>query len=140
VSNAELLVSIPLWYRPNRVIYFVEMVRTLADFPVRRLDMAVMAQTHDEVELAVLENLVRPFQGSGETFRIAPQDNLVDQFDLCWRHHSLIADAFCAPKSSYMHFLATEDDIRFGIRKFCSSRKSSLRVLCTRPNSRAGIY
>lgn len=116
--SSKLLVTIPLWYRPARLIHLTEMIRTLAEFPVDTLDMIILTQTCDKNEIGVVERLVAPYQSTGKTFRVLPVPELADQFALCWEHRKIIKDIFLgSPK--YTHFIYFEDDIRFSFLNFC---------------------
>ena len=116
-SDAKLLVTIPLWYRPARLIYLVDMIRTLSEFAVARLDMLILTQSCDDDQLKIVDRIIAPYRSDSKTFRVVSVYNLADQFALCWEHRKIFKDIFIGSKE-YTHFVYFEDDIRFSFLNF----------------------
>ena len=116
---SRILVTIPLYFRPSRLIYLIDVVRTLADFPVQTLTMMILTNTHDAEELETLKSLVAPFNSMGKVFVIQSVAPTELSFDLCWAHRSIIKEYFCTQSCEYTHFIYFEDDIWFSYQNFC---------------------
>lgn len=116
--DSSLLVTIPLWYRPHRLGYLADMVRTLSEFAVRQMEMIILTQSSKGDEIDIVRRLTSPYESASKTFRIVPERDLSDQFSLCWKHRDLIKDVFLN-SDIYTHFIYFEDDIRFSFLNFC---------------------
>jgi hypothetical protein len=116
--DTRLLVTIPLWFRPGRLAYLADMVRTLAEFPITQMDMVILTQTQDDDEIETVRRLTRPYESATKSFRIHSETYLPDQFSLCWQHRKMIEDVFLKT-DQYTHFAYFEDDIRFSFLNLC---------------------
>ena len=118
-ESTSLLVCIPFLYRPNKLIFLAEVLRTLAEFRVRKMTVLLSTNTAQSDELAVLQKLAACYCGATTDISIVSTIDLADQYDLCWKHKAFIKDIFLRPGSDYTHFLYYEDDIRFSYDNFC---------------------
>lgn len=82
-ATARLLVTMPLYYRPERLIYFAEMIRTLADFPIERLTALVLTNARSVDQIKVLTDIVRPYNSEHRSFQIVSCADLHEQYELC---------------------------------------------------------
>lgn len=94
------------------------MVRALAEFPVRRLDVAVMTNTTEQAECASISKLLGPLLRSEKSLEVVSCPNLAHPHDLAWSHKQLISERFVHRESPYTHFVYLEDDTRFGYTNF----------------------
>ena len=111
--------TIPLHFRTSRLVYFAEMIRTLADFPVEALTMMIMTNAVEDRELSVLKSLVAPYNTGGKSFLVRSVPDTPWSYDLCWAHRDVVANLFNVQRSEYTHFIYHEDDIRFSFQNFC---------------------
>lgn len=112
LSDTKLLVTMPLLYRPNRLIYFFDQIRCLWDCKCGFIDVRIVTNTFDIEAKASILALLRPFQS--EKFQISI-NSFWDEADpkrMTWVHKSLIADEFLS-STEYTHFIYLEDDLRF---------------------------
>jgi hypothetical protein len=117
--TARLLVATPLCFRPHRLIHFLDMVRTLSDFPVAKMTVVIHTNTKELGELAMLARLIDGYQDEARKFEVVSRPNLLDRYDLCWQHRSTIQDVFLSSPENYTHFIYLEDDTRFSYLNFC---------------------
>lgn len=118
-SEASILVGITFHYVRRRLVYLLDVVLALADFPVHRLDIVVLTNTLDPGERASISDLLCPMLREGKTLEVQSCPGLAHPFDLAWSHKQLISDRVLPPHSPYNHFVYLEDDIRFGYTNFC---------------------
>lgn len=117
-EDCSLLVAITFHHLPRRVIYLLDVVRALADFPVRNIDIRVMINdVPDAVHDALHQMLAGTVSGNATVTLMRCRD-LGHPFELTWAHKRLIPDEFLAPSSPYTHFVYLEDDMRFSFRNF----------------------
>ena len=118
-SLASLLVGITFHYVPARLFYLLDVVRALADFPVRRLDVVVLTNTVDPIERGSISDILGPLLRDGKTLEVLSCPGLAHPFDLAWSHKPLISERVFPNGSPYTHFVYLEDDTRFGYMNFC---------------------
>jgi len=118
-SLASLLVCITFHYVPARLFYLLDVVRALADFPVRRLDLVVLTNTVDPTERASISVCLGPELYDGKTLEVLSYPGLPHPHDLAWSHKQLIRERVLPEGSLYTHFVYLEDDIRFTYVNFC---------------------
>ena len=111
VSDTRLIATMPLLYRPNRLIYFLDQVRCLAEYDAQFVDLRIVTNTFDSCHKEVVMNLLRPFESA--RFRITIQSfwNDNDPKQMTWVHKKMITDEFLG-SSEFTHFIYLEDDIR----------------------------
>jgi hypothetical protein len=111
VTQANILVGITAHYNPPRIRYLTELLITLSQYQVNRIDVVVVTNTVVEAQLGVLTRLCQDtFPDGNATVQSYP--NLLHPFDLGWMHKSLISDRLLSGDSDYSHFIYSEDDIR----------------------------
>ncbi len=115
-EECALLVAISFHYVQRRAPYLIDVVRALADFRVRRLDIRVMI--NDVPEAAALQSVLAGVLPTTATVAVTRCGDLAHPFELTWAHKPLIADEFLAGASPYTHFVYLEDDMRFGPMNF----------------------
>ena len=113
----RLLATTPLWYRPDRLGYFAEMLRTLADFQVEEFHFIIITNASSVDEIAAIERLVHPFMSLTRRFSVRSCRATFGTYDLCWEHRKVIEREFLG--GSYTHFMNFEDDMRLSFRNFC---------------------
>lgn len=117
-EDCSLLVAITFHHVPKRVIYLLDVVRALADFPVRRIDIRVMINDVPDAEFDALHDVLAATLSANATVTLVRCRDLAHPFDLAWAHKRLIPDEFLAEDSTHTHFVYLEDDMRFGYRNF----------------------
>lgn len=117
-EDCSILVAITFHHVPKRVIYLLDVVRALADFPVRRIDIRVMINDVPDAEFDALHAVLAATLSANATVTLVRCRDLAHPFDLAWAHKRLIPDEFLAEASPYSHFVYLEDDMRFGFRNF----------------------
>lgn len=118
-QDSKLLVTIPCHFRPSRLIHFAEVIRTLAEFPVKSLTVMILTNTNHNHELDILRSLVAPYNIKNHYFTIKTAQDLYSPHDLCWAHRTILKEYFCVQQSEYTHFIYHEDDTRFSYQNFC---------------------
>ena len=116
-SNARILVAIAFHYKESRVRYLADVVMGLSTFPVEQIDIAVMTNTTDPDEIAVVLAAC-PVTSDRVTLNLIPYVALADPFALTWGHKQIIRDTFLREDSGYTHFIYMEDDIGLGFQNF----------------------
>ncbi len=118
IGECSLLVAISAHYVPSRLPYLLEVLRSLADFDVQRLDVHVMVNEVEDGTRDRLQRLLAPSLPAGMSLTLHRVGGLAHPFDLTWAHKRLIPDIFLAEGSPYTHFAYLEDDMRFGAANF----------------------
>jgi hypothetical protein len=116
-KNSRILAVIPLWYQKRTLLQFVDVVRTLCEFPIQHLHLVVQTNVIDNDTLATISNLLDHYRSERCKIELCSERNLLGQYDLYWRHRSLIVSLFFAGR--YTHFIYTENDVRFSFENFC---------------------
>lgn len=114
LADCSLLVSITFHYVASRLPLVLDVVRALADIPVRNLDAIVMTNAIDAETEAAVTGLLKPCFGAGKSLEILRCDGLEHPYDLPWSNRPAIAERFLDPDRGYTHFVSLEDDMRFG--------------------------
>ena len=117
-DDCSLLVDITFHHVPRRVIYLLDVVRALADFAVRRMDIRVMINDVPQAEIDGLHEILAGTLPRGASIAFQRCRDLAHPFELAWAHKPLIPREFLAAGSPYTHFVYLEDDMRFGFRNF----------------------
>lgn len=117
-EDCSILVAITFHHVPKRVIYLLDVVRALADFPVRRIDIRVMINDVPDADIDALHEVLDGTLSSNATVSFRRCRDLGHPFELAWAHKRLIPDEFLAPDATHTHFVYLEDDMRFGYRNF----------------------
>lgn len=115
MTSRRLLICIALWYRRERLKFFFEQARCLAEMPVASLDLVITTQTTNRDELAEIKRILSPLVSTGFTPYIVscPKKPWYETYYLTWEHKRFIAEWFLDPSREYTHFIYMEDDIRF---------------------------
>jgi hypothetical protein len=117
-GDCSILVAITFHHVPKRVIYLLDVVRSLADFAVRRMDIHVMINDVPDADIAALHEILAGTLPRGFSIAFRRCRDLGHPFELTWAHKPLITGEFLATGSPYTHFVYLEDDMRFGFRNF----------------------
>jgi hypothetical protein len=116
---ARILVAITFHFDAARLGFLAEVLRSLAEFPVAAMHVAILTNTAQEEELTLLCRLCAESL-LGKTFSVRPHGDLAHPFDLTWCHKTIIAEEFIAGSAAcYTHFIYIEDDIRLSFANFC---------------------
>jgi len=110
--SASLLVCITFHYVAERLTYLLDVVRALADFPVR-LDAVILTNTADPSERSSISDLLAPLLIDGKSLEVLSCPGLAHPYDLAWSHKGLITERFLSRGSRHTHFIYLEDDTRF---------------------------
>ncbi len=117
--STRVLVTTSLRFRPHRLVHFLDMVRTLRDFPVAKMTVIIHTNTHEPSDLATLERLLDGHRNDTRRFEIVSCPDLPEPYDLCWQHRSVVSDIFLNSCEHFSHFIYLEDDTRFSYINFC---------------------
>lgn len=123
-QDCRLLVAITFHHDPTRLPILLDLVRTLAEFPVEALDCVVVTNGGDQGEadmvkrLFVMRRLFSPWFNAGKRFEIKVSEAIDNPLDLPWQAKPLIRDRFLAAQAHYTHFIHLEDDMRFSFMNF----------------------
>lgn len=117
-EDCSVLVAITFHHVPRRVIYLLDVVRALADFPIRRIDIRVMINNVPDSVFNALSEVLAGTVSRNASVTLIRCTELGHRFELTWAHKRLIPDEFLAAGSPFTHFIYLEDDIRFGYRNF----------------------
>jgi hypothetical protein len=117
-EECSLLVAITFHHLPRRVIYLLDVVRALADFPVRAIDIRVMINDVPDKVYDALHEVLAGTVSRNATVTLVRCRDLEHPFHLTWAHKRLIPDEFLAASSPHTHFVYLEDDMRFSFRNF----------------------
>lgn len=113
---SRLLICITCLYRPERLRYLYQVLRSVSDFLVARMDVVVVTDTSAPDEVSILQRMLHAYFPAGaarvQSFEVA------DPKDLTWRHKQVLRDVFLGGGTTYTHFLYLEDDILFSYRNF----------------------
>jgi hypothetical protein len=110
-ADTRLLVAISFHFAQERFGYLEEVLRTLANFAVRKRNIVVFTNTADATAQEALRQVFRRAHlADRQDARVMSETNLTHPFDLTWMHKRLITDEFLAPESPYTHFIYLEDD------------------------------
>ena len=117
-EDCSLLVAITFHHVPRRVIYLLDVVRALADFAVRRVDIRVMINDVPDSVFASMREVLAGTVSGHVTVTLMRCRDLAHPFELTWAHKRLIPQEFLPAGSPYTHFVYLEDDMRFSYRNF----------------------
>jgi hypothetical protein len=118
MRSVQILCAITFHFDVLRLVFLGDVLRSLAEFPTRSLDVFILTNTEDEDELRMLEHLCQVTL-PGAFVSIQSERDLETRFELTWRHKRLIVEQFLAPGNDYTHFIYLEGDIRLSIVNFC---------------------
>lgn len=118
LHRTSVLVAITSHNPAARLPYLLEVVRTLSDFPVRRLDIQVFVNDIGADRADALARMLRAGLPEGKSLRVRVCVGPFAPKELTWAHKQVIPDVFLAEGSPYTHFVYLEDDMRFGIANF----------------------
>jgi hypothetical protein len=117
--SAKVLCAITFHYDASRLALLADVLRSLAEFPIRALDVVIATNTTVEDQCRTLERLC---EGAlpGAVISIRSETGLANPWELTWRHKRLIADHFLTSRhDDYTHFIYLEGDIRLSFVNFC---------------------
>ena len=123
-QDCRLLVAITFHHDSTRLPILLDVVRTLAEFPVEALDCVVVTNGGDQggsdlvKRLFVMRRLFAPWFNEGKRFEIKVAEKIDTPLDLPWQAKPLIRDRFLGSGASYSHFIHLEDDMRFSFMNF----------------------
>jgi len=123
-EDCKLLVAITFHYNASRLPILLDVVRTLAEFPVKALHCIIATNESDRGEaittkqLFVIHRLFSPWFTGSKKFEVKTFGGLDNPLDLPWQVKPLIKQVFLDPKKEYSHFVHLEDDMRFSFRNF----------------------
>jgi len=110
-SQSRVLVAISFHFVPERVGYLDQVLRSLAGFPVRALNVAWFTNTTKLAEQEILQQLFQKHSRVGNCgFRLIVESDLVHPYLLTWCHKRLIVSEFLVDEFDYTHFVYLEDD------------------------------
>ena len=118
-GDANLLICITFLFRRSRMKTLFQVLHSLCDLEVERLEIVIFTETSVLEELVILNSLLRKFQGpSISTNVISRPDARPDLLLLSWKHKELVRDRFSDPKWKYSHLVYLEEDTRFSAANF----------------------
>ncbi len=117
ITEAKILVTTPLLFRPPRIIHFFDQVRCLSEFDAALVDLRIITNTFDASEKQAIMDLVSVFQSPRFNVSVQSFWNESDPKQMTWVHKSLIKDEFLN-SGMFTHFIYFEDDIRLSRRNF----------------------
>lgn len=124
-SSARIMVAITFHFRPERLKYLFNTVKSLAGFPVRGLDLSVFTNADRPDEIAAIDRLCAPlvlhntpWPEDGRRFRVVSCPDLPDPRHLGWCHKPMIRDRFLVEPAEHDYFIYLEDDIELSFNNF----------------------
>jgi hypothetical protein len=119
VNAARILAAISFHFDPARLIFLAEVLRSLSEFPVPTVEIAIVTNTLRQDQLTIIRRLAAEVL-SGKSVSVRSYGDLAHPFDLTWCHKAIIAEEFAAGEHArYTHFIYLEDDIRLSFVNFC---------------------
>jgi hypothetical protein len=116
---ARILVAITFHFDAARLGFLAEVLRSLAEYPVAAMAVAIVTNTAHPVELTLLRRLCAESL-PGKTLSVRSHGKLAHPFELAWCHKTIIAEEFLADNDAcHTHFIYLEDDIRLSFANFC---------------------
>jgi len=111
--DTRLLVSVAFHYKEEKLRYLAQVIRSLSDIMVARLDLDLITNSDSAEEIRNIERLCRYFLPP-ERYVIRRFPNLPDPQWLVWCHkETVLRDRFVNGDEGFTHFLYLEDDIGF---------------------------
>src|SRR5215204_33111 len=106
-QNARILVAVNFHYNAARLAIFAEVIRSLSEFPVAKMEVKITTNTMDDGELYLLERLcAETLPGKG--YEIRSYQGLTEPWDLAWQHKPIIQNEFINSAGDYSHFFYIE--------------------------------
>ncbi|MGG5819890.1 hypothetical protein [Falsiroseomonas sp. HW251] len=118
MHKASVLVAITSHNPTARLQHLSEVVRTLSDFPVARLDIQVFVNDIGGDKANALGQMLRSGLTGAKTLMVRVVVGPFEPKELTWAHKRIIPGVFLAEGSPYTHFVYLEDDMRFGVANF----------------------
>ena len=116
VRACRLLVTIPFYFRDDRLRFLSEVCRAFSEYRVASLLLIVQTNTNKTDQIERIEGLLRQFKTI--EFEIQVRDSLSDPHLLVWEHRPIILERFLDESSTFTHFVYVEDDIRVSYANF----------------------
>jgi hypothetical protein len=113
ISDVELFVVIPFFYRRNRLRILYDVLRSLSSFPVGALRCVVITNEKEERSLKPLKDIAEFLfreEGVFEIISVPPEVVGSNRFGLTWYHKKLLLTEFYK-NANFTHFLYVEDDV-----------------------------
>jgi hypothetical protein len=118
-NEARILCAITFHFDISRLGFLAEVMRSLSEFKVASMEIAIVTDATRQDEVALLRRLCLEAL-SGESADIRCFGELPHPFDLTWCHKTMIAEEFARRNQRrYTHFIYLEDDILFSFANFC---------------------
>jgi hypothetical protein len=115
---ARILVAVTFHFDASRLGFLAEVLRSLSEFPVAAMRVAIVTNTARTDDVDVLHRLSREIFSNDST-QVRSYENLAHPFDLAWCHKAIIASEFVGENAGrYTHFIYLEDDIRLSFSNF----------------------
>ena len=117
-ESARILVAISFHFDFTRLGFLGEVLRSLSEFPVAAIEVAVVTNVVDAETIAPLRRLC--LETLGDLCTIRTEVDLASPWDLTWRHKAIISDEFIERNhGDFTHFIYLEGDIRLTFANFC---------------------
>ena len=115
---SRILCAITFHFSAARTPFLTDVLLSLAEFPVTKLDVVIVTNTIAPADLDKLEKLCEAVPSI--SFSLQTEPDLENPRELTWRHKRLLVERFLAPSlQPYTHFIYLEDDIRVSFVNFC---------------------
>ena len=125
-EEATFFITMPLLFRPSRLVYFFEQVRCFAEMNSSLVHLHVVTNTHEVTEKKLIMDLLAPFQSPHFEILIESFWNPSDPKEMTWVHKKFITDIFLK-SDHFSHFIYLEDDIRMSrlnLEYFIANRRA----------------
>lgn len=114
-DNIRLLVCISFLFRHSRMPFLFQVVQTLADLRVGKLDIIIFTETDDPQDIACLERMLHKLCDTNMTVEISIHPEVKANLRMLpWAHKKRVRETFEVDNCAYTHLLYLEEDIRFG--------------------------
>ena len=115
---ARILCAITFHFDAARLAFLAEVLRSLSQFPVASMDVAIVTNTSRNDKVGLLHRLSKEIL-SGRA-QVRSYENLSHPYELTWCHKQILGNEFIATNDGrYSHFVYIEDDIRLSFANFC---------------------
>ena len=130
--RTRLLVCVAFHFVLSRIPYLFDVVRTLAEYPVERIDIVILTSEGGMLS-SVLTTLCDQLSMGQVVVSLRRAGPLEHPYYLTWEHKAVIREMLAEKPIEHTHFIYLESDIRLSFLNFCyflDKRESLARHGC----------
>ncbi|RYG99623.1 MAG: hypothetical protein EON58_03255 [Alphaproteobacteria bacterium] len=118
LEDFRIAVFITFAFRRERLHYLFQVLRSLGEFPVTRMDVIVFTNTVDTDAIESIQAFRANTFDELKSLQIVSVDDLEHPFDLTWAHKPYLKQCLRDQQKDFTHFIYMEDDLRFTYSNF----------------------